>query len=189
MRSASFSSRRARCAGVIDAHGRDSKALRAACTAASMSASPPAAARANTRLVGRIDHLEGLAAICAACQRPPMNNSRGCAVKLAARCARGVGNHRCRCVHLHKHLEIVNAIAVGRLLGAPDEHVAVEPVVLARRRLELRHRAHVIGVVGHRLAPRHLRPWPRACPSDSRGSGSRCWRRRRSAAGSARRSR
>ena len=84
MRSASFSSSRARCAGVIDDHGGDSKALRAAFTAASMSASPPDAARANTcALAGSMT--SKVSPDCAACQRPPMNSSRGRAVKLAAR--------------------------------------------------------------------------------------------------------
>ena len=63
MRSASFSSSRARCAGVIDAQGGDSNALRAACTATSMSAAPPAAALREHLCIGRIDDLEGFAGL------------------------------------------------------------------------------------------------------------------------------
>ena len=89
MRSASLSSSRARCAGVIDAQGGDSNALRAAFTATSISAAPPAAACANTcAFAGSMT--SKVSPDCAACHLPPMNSSRGFAVKLA----RVRGRHR-----------------------------------------------------------------------------------------------
>src|SRR5262245_53946204 len=159
MRSASFNSSRARCAGVNDAQGGDSNALRAACTATSMSACPPDAARANTvSFAGSMT--SKVSPDWAGCHRPAMNSSRGRAVKLLARARAAseiIGGGVFTGGPCLKNLEIVDAIAFRRLLRAAHEHVAIQPVVFAFGRFELRHGAHVVEVVRHGFTPRHLR--------------------------------